>query len=164
MAIFDKISNFAKNAADNTKDMLEVSKLNGKISQERNKIEQHKKELGEYVWKQHEEGAKFDEVAEIILNGITECNEAIAKLEAEIAAIKAPKPEPAPAPAPEPAAEPETEKAICPNCGAEYAPPQKFCPECGHNLTQPAERICPECGSKIPEGRKFCGECGRKLD
>jgi uncharacterized small protein (DUF1192 family) len=164
MAIFDKISNFAKNAADNTKDMLEVSKLNGKISQERNKIEQHKKELGEYVWKQHEAGVGFDEEAETILNGIAECNEAIAKLEAEIAAIKAPKPEPAPAA--EPAAEPEPEapKAVCPSCGSEYTPPQKFCPQCGFNLVQPAERFCPECGSKVPEGRKFCGECGRKLD
>lgn len=163
MAIFDKISNFAKNAADNTKDMIEVSKLNGKIGQEKSKIEQHKKELGEYVWKQHEAGARFDEEAETILNEIEQCNSAIAELEEEIAKIKEPKPEPAPAAAPaEP--EPEPEKEVCPNCGTEYTPPQKFCPECGHDLTLPVERFCPECGTKIPEGRKFCGECGRKLD
>lgn len=163
MAIFDKISSFAKNAADNTKDMIEVGKLNNKISAERNKIAQHKTELGEYVWKQFEAGTRFEEEAAGILEQIVQCNEAISALEAEIAVIKEPKPEPetvsaASAPEPEPA------KASCPKCGSEYTLPQKFCPECGYNLLQPEEKFCPECGAKIAEGKRFCGECGKKID
>lgn len=144
--------------------MIEIGKINGKIGAERNKIAQYKQELGEYIWNRYEAGERFGEEADGILLKIVECNEAIAALEAEIAAIKEPKPKEPAASEPEPEQEPEIEKQTCPECGREYSPPLKFCPECGYNLTKPKERFCPECGAKIAEGKRFCGECGTKVD
>lgn len=57
--------------------------------------------------------------------------------------------------------------AVCPQCGAGYAPGMRFCGNCGGPLGPPtvappgpATDKCQACGAPMTPGARFCGECG----
>lgn len=154
MAIFDKISNMAKSLADNTQDMIETNKLNGRINAEKKKISELKEQIGEFFWQKYQSGEFFDDEPTALCGEIKLCEENIVTIQTEIQAIKnAAKTEPAPAAG--------KKGNICSECGAENPENTKFCKECGRKMeSKPAGAFC-SCGAAIPAGSKFCPECGK---
>lgn len=172
MAFFDKLK-------DKTNDLLEISKLNGKINDEKSKIEANKSKLAEYYWAKFESGEMLDSEAMEYCAAIQECNAAIANFSLEIVKIKEEPPvvTPVEAQPSSPVVEAEggaTERlANCPACGTEIKLSKKFCPDCGTPIPPPAPIVevpkvevelkpsyCTSCGNLMAVGRKFCSECG----
>ena len=170
MAFFDKLNKLVKDTGDKANELLEIGKLNGKISTERSAISTIKEQMGEYVWAKYQEGAAFDEQLSEYCASIQASLEAIAELQAQIDELKAPTEEPAPV------------VPTCPACGVEVSEEAKFCPACGAKLEvpapaqeeapaeetaeeeAPAEIKCPECEAMNPAGTNFCSGCGTKLN
>ncbi|MCE5196703.1 MAG: zinc-ribbon domain-containing protein [Negativicutes bacterium] len=164
MAFFDRLSKAAKNVTNRGADMVEVTRLNAKISNDKSAIEAVKTRIGDFYWKKFEEGAPLDDdVAKMCLE-IKEIQKSITALQEEIEAINA--------------RQEKEEEAVesvskCPNCGAAVAAGAKFCGVCGTKIemkppepaqdTEPDILICGACGAENPLGMKFCGECGNKL-
>lgn len=175
MAFFDKLK-------DKTNDLLEISKLNGKINDEKSKIEANKAKLAEYYWAKYESGETLDTEAMVYCTAIQECNVAIENFNLEIVKIKEEPPAEAPVQA-QPsssivgATAGATEGvANCPACGTEVKLGKKFCPDCGTPIPPPAPiavetkveaeskpSYCTSCGSLLPVGKKFCSECGAAM-
>ena len=124
MALFDKVSGFAKNASDKTAVMFETAKLNSKISAQEKAIAALTLRLGEYYLAQCDAGtlAVEGEAAEIC-GEIAACRQNIVSLQAEIEAVRAARDFD------------ESDTGV------------KFCPECGEALSSEA-RFCPRCGTK----------------
>jgi len=153
MAFLDKIGNMAKST-------VETTKLNSKISSEKNLIEGVYRKLGEYYYLKHQSGEKLPKEAAAFCAEIDGHNSAINEAKAEIERIKAENASESPAAA-------SGAAVTCSACGTKNAADRKFCQECGAKLepkpeTKPeasAKRIC-ACGAEVPPGKKFCGECG----
>ncbi|MGI6142015.1 MAG: hypothetical protein ACOYEH_09855, partial [Caldicoprobacterales bacterium] len=94
MAFFDRIK-------EKTGDMIEISKLNGKINDEKKKIAANKAALAEYYWAKFESGELLDSEAAAICTAIAASYDAIQGYNQEIQKIKE---EPAPASQPAPTA------------------------------------------------------------
>ena len=122
MAFFDKLR-------DKTSDMLEISKINNKISEEKSKIAAQKTKLADFYWAKFEAGEQLEGEAMECCAAIQAGNEAIHAFHLEIAKIKEEPPQAAaPAGPAQPAAE---DSAPCGGCGAPVPLGKKFCPECG---------------------------------
>ena len=164
MAFFDKLNKLVKDTGDKANELMEIGKLNAKISTEKSAISTIKEQMGEYVWAKYQEGAAFDEQLSEYCASIQASLEAIAELQSQIDALKAPKEEEAP------------QAPACPACGTAVSQDAKFCPACGAKLETPApaeepaeeeapaEIKCPECEASNPAGTNFCGGCGTKLN
>lgn len=166
MAFFDKLNKLVKDTGDKANELLEIGKLNAKISTEKSAISTIKEQMGEYVWSKYQEGAAFDEQLSEYCASIQASLEAIAELQSQIDELKAPKEEEAPA------------VPTCPACGVQVAEDAKFCPSCGAKLEapapaqepaeeakeEPAQVQCPECEAMNPAGTNFCSGCGTKLN
>jgi RNA polymerase subunit RPABC4/transcription elongation factor Spt4 len=161
MAIFDKISNMAKSTLDKTSEMLEITKLNTRISTENGKITAAKTRMGEYCWNQFINGAALDAELTEICAEIQTILANIDSLNAEIQALKEAKA----APVSTASTAPQGGKP-CPSCGNPVAPGTKFCPSCGSPVPSaaPAARACPSCGAQVAADTHFCSECGTKID
>ena len=61
MPFFDKLTSLAQSAVDNTKDMLEVNKLNSAISAEKAKITELKAKIGDYYYAKYASGVALDD-------------------------------------------------------------------------------------------------------
>ena len=120
MALFDKVSNLAKSAADKTGEMVEVSKLNLKINESKGKIAASKAQLGEYYWKKCENGEALDDEAMGICAQIKAENDTIDQLNAEIQKIKGAE-----------GGGGQKAGAFCTSCGASIPGGTNFCPGCG---------------------------------
>ena len=170
MAFFDKLNKLVKDTGDKANELLEIGKLNAKISTERSAISTIKEQMGEYVWSKYQEGAAFDEQLSEYCASIQASLEAIAEIQAQIEEIKAPKEEPTPAAPAVP---------TCPACGNQVSEEAKFCPDCGAKLEvpvpaeapveeapaeEPTQIQCPECEAMNPVGTNFCSGCGTKLN
>jgi len=153
MAILNKIGNVAKNIGDKAGGVVETTKLNSKISAEKNLIEGVYKKIGEYYYLKHQSGEKLPKEAAALCAEIDGHNSAINDAKAEIERIKAETASPAASAA----------TVSCSACGSKNAAGRKFCQECGAKLeAKPqasARRVC-ACGAEVPPGRKFCSECG----
>ncbi|MEL7624367.1 MAG: zinc ribbon domain-containing protein [Clostridiales bacterium] len=121
MALFDKIGSVTKGMADKAGDMLEITKRNSKINEEKGKIAALKMKIGDYYWEQFQAGAQIDEQAAALCANIKEALAAIESLELEIQQIKGSPQQPVAAPV----------ELACANCGTAIPPGKKFCPECG---------------------------------
>lgn len=116
----NKLGDMAKNAADKTGEMIEIGKLNTKISAEQTKISDLKQKIGNFYYDRFSTEENFPaEVAELCQQ-INLCEEAIASVQAEICVLKGePRPD-------------DTEK--CPSCGVSNSAGTKFCSSCGAKL------------------------------
>lgn len=137
MALFDKIGNMTKNISDKTGDMLEITKLNSKINNEKSKISSLKTKIGDYYWSIFESGNTLDTEAYNLCAEIRDSISTISALEAEILKIKSGgKADSAPQntypqnTAPQYTSVSEA-AAYCGNCGAAMGKDEKFCSECG---------------------------------
>lgn len=167
MAFFDKLK-------DKTSEMLEISKINNKINEEKNKIAAQKTQLANIYWARFEAGEQLHDEAMACCIAIRASNDAIEAFNQEIVKIKEEPPQAAAitiGPA-----QPNTaaaEDVPCAACGSPVLPGKKFCPECGAPIAPPepaAEEApsvlieetihCASCGEIVPVGKKFCSECG----
>lgn len=122
MASFlDKLGDMAKNAADKTNDMIEISKLNSKISTEKQEIQELKIKIGSFIYSSYLENNQGlpAEAAELCLQ-INNKSNTILQLQQEIDSLKST----------------GDTKAVnkCPNCSEPISPETKFCPGCGGKL------------------------------
>jgi uncharacterized small protein (DUF1192 family) len=129
MAFFDKLKAAAETVSDKTMDMIEIGKLNSRITAENNAIAEAQKKIGGIVSAQYEAGESFPpeiiELCELILQS----RAAIETLQSDIASIKT---EGAKGTASAPAA--ASAGIFCTACGASNAPGAKFCCGCGGKL------------------------------
>ncbi len=125
MALFDKVSEFAKSASDMTASVIGTTKLNAKIALEEKNVAALTARLGEIFLAKLDAGELLPEgdVAEICKE-IATCRQNIAAFEAEIEEVKAAKDQDAPAPA-------AAGAKFCANCGEALSAEAKFWPACG---------------------------------
>ena len=162
MAFFDKLGEMAKNVGDKTGDMIEVSKLNSRVSEAEKRIVEKKREIGETCWARYIANIQLDPEVARLCAAIKEDEALIAKTQAEIRSIKADKT----------AAPVVVEAGLlrCPQCGTGNPEGTKFCQECGAKLETPMPvapvevTTCPSCGFQNPAGTRFCQECGRDIE
>ena len=88
MDFFNKLGDFAKNVSDRTNDLFEIGKLNSKIRVEEDEIEQHKLDLGQYMWEKFNTGVAMDEQATVYCLAIRERFGTIDSLKTQIREIK----------------------------------------------------------------------------
>ena len=172
MAFFDRLSKAAKNVAAKGADTLEITRLNGKIMNEKAAMETVKTKIGDYYWRLFEDGHELDEeVTEMCLE-IKDIQESIDMLQGEIDTINQKAKKVEEDETPEEA--PMVSGIKCPNCGTLNEIGTKFCRECGTRLEpvpapEPVLPVdsathCHNCGAENPLGTKFCRECGAKMD
>ena len=166
MALFDKLSDFAKNIGDKTTDAIETGKLNSKVNSEKNLAGEELKKIGEFYYNTWLTGG---EIAPEVLETCTAAKahfDAASEAQAEIDRIRAEN-EAAKAAAAAPAAPAAPAGLVCTGCGTANNPGTKFCCNCGSKLEIPAPpepKTCPACGAAIADGMKFCGECGTRTE
>jgi hypothetical protein len=162
MAILGTLGDMAKNIGSKASGAVEITKLNSKISSEKNLIEGVYRKIGEYYYGKYQSGKKAPEETAAWLSEIDGHNAVINEAMAEIERINAA------------AAAPAADVAICQSCGKKNKAGMKFCQECGSKLeaaaaekpeaagSKKAAKAC-ECGAEIVPGKKFCTECGKPI-
>src|SRR5665647_2535925 len=122
MAFFDRLSKAAKNVTNRGVDMVEVTRLNAKIGNNKSTIETVKTKIGDFYWKRFLEGIQLDDEVIKLCNEIKDIQKAMEALQEEIEAINVKQ-------------EREDEAAAnpvkCPSCAADVAVGAKFCGVCG---------------------------------
>ncbi len=112
MAFMDDLKKFGKNVAQKSSDMVETTKLNMSISQEKEKINKLYYEIGAAVYEQYKLGNDLglgDKCMQI-----AEYEAKVEEFQAKILEIK--------------------NAAKCPGCGAEVSAETAFCANCGTKI------------------------------
>lgn len=117
---FDKIGEIAKTAADKTGDMIEIGKLNSKISTEQANILALKQKIGGYYYEHFDANESLPPEVYELCGQIKQCEEAIISVQKEIGTLKG--------------EAPTADTVKCPSCGAANAFGTKFCGSCGTKL------------------------------
>jgi len=131
MAFFDKITAAAKSAKESANTAIEVGKLNLKIKNENDSIEQFKGQIGDLLWAEYQEGNVTDPRIIALCESIAAANASIEELQQQIEVLKAPA---------APVEEEELEEELpvlerhCTQCGAVVPEDGKFCSNCGAQL------------------------------
>lgn len=112
MAFMDDLKKFGKNVAQKSSDVVETTKLNMSISQEKDKINKIYYEIGAAVYEQYKVGNDLG-LGEKCMQ-IVEIEAKITELQAKIMEIK--------------------NSTKCPGCGAEVSNETVFCASCGTKL------------------------------
>ncbi len=112
MAFMDDLKKFGKNVAQKSSDMVETTKINMSISQEKDKVNKIFYEMGAAVYEQYKAGNDVG-LGEQCMQ-VAEMEAKIAELQAKIMEIK--------------------NTAKCPGCGAEVSAETVFCANCGTKL------------------------------
>ena len=181
MDFLDNIVNIEKNIGDSTNDAIEITKLNAKISSEKNAAAEELNKIGDFYYKKFAGEEPIDTEIQDFCAAAAAHYEAIEQAKAEIERIKrennpkgnsadndearppeenrnntgdtaAAEPEKKPDPAPE-------SMVVCPACKTQCDAGAKFCNNCG----APLNHSCPKCGAQVKPGSKFCSECGQPL-
>lgn len=118
----NKLGDMAKTAADKTGDMIEIGKLNAKISTEEAAIAKQKEQIGNFYWEQFLSGQEQPATVTEWCQAIRASQEAIDALQAEISTLKGEPPMNT------------TSAAPCAACGTVNPPGTKFCGNCGGKL------------------------------
>ncbi|HCT90574.1 MAG TPA: hypothetical protein DF613_04200 [Lachnospiraceae bacterium] len=153
MAFMDNMKNRFSQASQSTvqkaKDLSELARLNGTISDTENRISELYGKIGYDVYCAYRD-RPLPEVAGLI-GQVTELHQSIEACRAQIKAINA--------------------ANSCPNCGAKIRQGMAFCSGCGYKLPvveQPAPSaqaaFCTNCGAPITPGSLFCTSCGKKIE
>ena len=166
MALFDKLSDLAKNITEKTTDAIETGKLTNKINSEKNLAGEELKKIGAFYYEKYVESGEaapevleFCESAKAHYDAADEAQAEIDRIRAESEAAKAA------AAVSEPVSSAPFGN-ICPECGKENGEGVKFCGGCGTKLItaeQPAVKYCPGCGKEVSADVRFCGECGTRM-
>ena len=124
----NKLGEMAKTAADKTGDMIEIGKLNAKISSEEDGIADLKAKIGHFYWEKYFSTKIAD--AQILewCEAIQAAQELIEATRTEIQLLKEQKPINSP-----PITFQDT-ASKCPSCGTDNGVGTKFCSQCGNKL------------------------------
>lgn len=153
MALFEqigkKITVASQGVVKQTRNLTDTTRLNAKISENKNKMSQLLFEMGNDYYKKHrkdqdcEEQEYIDQINALFIE--------ILNYQKEIEEIKT--------------------AESCPACGARIAEDAAFCMKCGTKLS-PEEieeesnepsRKCPSCGEVVDDDNVFCIYCGTKI-
>jgi hypothetical protein len=119
MAFFDKLTAFTKAAGEKTGEVMELTKLNIKISTEKAAIEEAKLKIGEHYWDRYEAGQPLDEEVSEFCQAIEAAKSNIEEIQAEIKLIKSSK------------AQQDEGPDVCAYCAAELDEGANYCSNCG---------------------------------
>ena len=156
MEFFDdlsaKLSQASQSAVQKTKDMAEVMRLNGQISERERKIEQSYREIGKLYYENFAD--KDVELLRSLVTELKRANEEIQEMRTVVLRLKGSRP--------------------CPTCGAELPAGSVFCSACGARVLkisadtadpQPTDGVpCKSCGAMMSKGTLFCTNCGTNLE
>ena len=155
MAFFDdlgkKLSQAGQSAVQKTKEITDIAKINGMISDEEKKIKDNYYKIGKLYVETHQTVCEI-EFAEMI-SAINDSERKIKDYKDQIQDIKG--------------------IEICAKCGAQVAEGAAFCGVCGSSMTKEGQDVvndagdtvkkCFGCGAEIAEGVAFCSQCGTKV-
>ncbi len=136
-------------AAEKARNLAEIGRLNGVVSDHEKSISRLYFEIGQSYYERHKDDPEAEELERIA--AVKDLNEKLFVCREQIKTLKG------------------VEK--CPTCGADVAKGSLFCNACGTKMppaavktapkTQPS---CPTCGAPVAEGNLFCNSCGTKLE
>jgi len=126
----DKIGQFAKTAADKTKEMadktkemMEINRLNAKLNSEQEQITALKSKIGDFYWEKFQMGEAWDPALDDVCADIRAGLERIIATQSEIQKLKDAS-----------GGGGAADAAFCSSCGARNLLGAKFCKECGTKL------------------------------
>lgn len=149
MSLLDQISKKLTDAGQTTlqktKNLAEIAKMNGQISDEEKKITKFYEEIGKKYYNRYknEQDAEFVE----LMTRIKEAEQTIVQCKQNIVDLKGFIP--------------------CPSCGKDVDSSITFCCYCGTKIESPQEvelEICKNCGETLVKGNRFCTSCGCAID
>ena len=148
MAFFDdmskKLTMAGQSAVQKTKDLAEITRLNGMISEEERRLESTYSNLGKVYFSLHSEDCEDDFKA--MVADVKECEIKIEQYRQMIKDIKGVR--------------------TCENCGGDVPSGAAFCSCCGTPVAKkiPEDMVqCPKCGQLVSHEAKFCTGCGISL-
>ena len=141
-------------------------KLNSQMNDVNKRRQGFAAQLGASLYEATKDDPTFREGRETLYDSIAACDEERARIQKELADIKA---------------EAEADSAAahsfsCVVCGARMTEADLFCSGCGTPAAQahpvqpsampvaPAGPVCPSCGATIAQGDLFCMNCGTKIE
>ena len=141
-------------------------KLNSQMNDVNKRRQGFAAQLGASLYEATKDDPTFREGRETLYDSIAACDEERARIQKELADIKA---------------EAEADSAAahsfsCAVCGARMTEADLFCSGCGTPAAQahpvqpsatpvaPAGPVCPSCGATIAQGDLFCMSCGSKVE
>ena len=154
MAFFGQISkklgDVGQNVSQQAKNFAEITRINGKISDNKQQISKLYENVGRKYYEKHKDDPDADESE--VLSQIAGLYAEIEEYESKIISIKG--------------------TVRCPKCGADVAIGSTFCNVCGEKMVNPGEQtverellgICPVCGKPRRKGNVYCNNCGTKFD
>ena len=198
MAFFDdlgkKLSQAGQTAVQKTKEMTDIARLSGMISDEEKKVNNNYYQIGKLYLAMHasdfeddfagmisairESETKIADYKQQIQNikGIVRCEKCGAEVQSGVSFCNSCG---APMPKKSEAAD-NAELIKCTGCGAMIDKNMRFCTSCGkpvaemnvsNEVATPKADVpevvtnkCPNCGVEAPDGAAFCTECGTKLN
>jgi len=151
MAFFDdiskKITDVTSNAAQKTREMSEISKLNSAVNEEEAKINNAYLQIGRLYCANHSDD--YEDSFGIFVNAVKESEKKIIDMKAQIRDIKG--------------------IATCTKCGQDIPNNVAFCSFCGTPAPAPKVTVdpnsvfCPACRAAVPKGMRFCTNCGYRM-
>lgn len=198
MAFFDdlgkKLSQAGQTAVQKTKEMTDIARINGLISDEEKKVNNNYYQIGKLYVAMHqsdfesdfggmistirESEAKIRDYKQQIqdIKGVVRCEKCGAEVASNIAFCSS-----CGSPMPKKAQQPSNSANFikCIGCGAMVDKNMRFCTSCGKptmDITQTSEttpvahtvvetiKKCPKCGVEVDKELAFCTECGTKID
>ena len=152
MAFFDdlgkKFSQVGQTAVQKTKEMSDISKINGLISDEEKKINNNYHQIGKLYVEIHNNN--FEKDFADMITAIHESETKIRDYKLQIQTIKG--------------------ILRCENCGAEVPNNVSFCSSCGTKILKPVQNTtenniikCIGCGVTIDKNARFCTSCGKPI-
>ncbi len=151
MAFFDdiskKITDVTSNAAQKTREMGEISKLNSAVNEEEAKINNAYLQIGRLYCANHSDDC--EDCFEIFVSAVKDAEKKIADIKAQIRDIKG--------------------IATCTKCGNDIPNNVAFCSFCGTPapapkvVADPNSVFCPNCRTAVVKGMRFCTNCGYRM-
>lgn len=150
MAIFDeigkKLSQTSGAVAGKAKNIADVTRINGMLSDEQKKLQTTYAKLGETYF-QNYQNSPVPEVETLVADALQSLSK-IDLYKEQVKRIKGVR--------------------DCPSCGADVPNGSQFCNACGYKMPDEAPKVnvpvnavrCMTCGAIEPAGRKFCTNCG----
>lgn len=142
-----KITQAGQTAVQKTKDVTDVARLNGVVSEEEKKINNYYYQIGKLYVAMHVSDYEAD--FEGMITAIRESEQKIADSRQQIQDIKG--------------------VVRCEKCGAEVSTNFDFCSSCGAPMPKRADAAdanmvkCSGCGQMVPKNMRFCISCGKRM-
>ena len=124
MDFMEKVNDLVKKAGDKANELVEVGKLNLKVSTETSEVEALQKKIGEICFGKYRSGDELDPEIENLCAEIEKHKRNIAEVQRTLHKMKA-------------SAGDTVDMAsmgYCPYCGAELVKDAAFCPKCGQKI------------------------------